>query len=561
MKRLLTAVALIILVAFGAGRGIASSPARHSTSKPARTSAIVGAPAAPSGYALVAWSELGMHCIDGKDYSIFSVLPPYNTIHAQLIKTSEPPALVTSGVAITYQSTADTKGSVDSSSAGKTNFWSYVTTLFLANVPPETGLAGNRTQSTTPQPLTYNPTEGYWEAVGIPTIPYDDKGIFNPYPMAKIVAKDLSGNDLASISIVLAVSDEMSCKNCHASGTDVNAMPATGWVNNADPAKDTKLNILKKHDDRWPISKYLTQLKTNGYTYQSSLYKTASSGTPILCAACHSDNALGLAGLTGVNSLTSDMHTLHGAQILLSTGKTLDQNSVNSDLNSCYLCHPGPVTQCKRGAMNTQLCSACHSNLTTVGSSTRTGWLDVPACQMCHNNSLRYTSTFTSKGVWRQTKDLTFATTPDAPIAGKSLYRYSTGHGALFCSACHGSPHAEFPTLQANDNVYPQALQGYVAKITECTVCHSTVPVSPTGGPHGIHTIGQSWVNQGGHQSYVDAYGYQACAYCHGLKYNGSVLSQTKIQRVFAVDDGKNKTFPALHQFTCFDCHNGPNGG
>src|SRR5579859_316892 len=555
MKRPLTVVVLIILIAFIAGNGVASAPARHDTSKSAQLSATIPL-ATTSGYALVAWSELGMHCIDGKDYSIFSVLPPYNTIHAQLIKTSEPPTLVTSGVTITYQSTADTKGSVNSSSASKTNFWSYVTTLFLANVPPETGLTGNRTQSTTPQPMTYNPTEGYWEAVGIPTIPYDDKGIFNPYPMAKVVAKDLSGNVLASISIVLAVSDEMSCKNCHASGSDVNAMPASGWVNNSDPAKDTKLNILKKHDDRWPISQYLSQLKTNGYTYQSSLYQTASSGTPILCAACHSDNALGLAGLTGIHSLTADMHTLHGAQILLSTGKTLDQNSVNSDLNSCYLCHPGPVTQCKRGAMNTQLCSACHGNLTTVGDPTRTGWLDVPSCQMCHNNSLRYTSTFT-KGVWRQTKDLTFATNPDVPLTGKSLYRYSSGHGAVFCSGCHGSPHAEYPSLQANDNVYPTALQGYVGKITECTVCHSTVPVSTTGGPHGVHTIGQSWVNEGGHQSYVDSYGYQSCAYCHGVKYNGSFLSQAKVQRTFTLEDGKIKSFTAPHQFTCYDCHNG----
>ena len=135
MQRLLPVVALIILIACSAGHGIASSPARHGTSKRDGTSTTLRAPAVTSAYALVAWSELGMHCIDGKDYSIFSVLPPYNTIHAQLIKTSEPPTLVTSGVTITYQSTADTKSSVNSSSASKTNFWSYVTTLFLANVP------------------------------------------------------------------------------------------------------------------------------------------------------------------------------------------------------------------------------------------------------------------------------------------------------------------------------------------------------------------------------------------------------------------------------------------
>src|SRR5215469_10339873 len=42
--------------------------------------------ASSSSYVLTAWSELGMHCIDGKDYSIFAVLPPFNTIRATLIR-------------------------------------------------------------------------------------------------------------------------------------------------------------------------------------------------------------------------------------------------------------------------------------------------------------------------------------------------------------------------------------------------------------------------------------------------------------------------------------------
>ncbi len=31
-------------------------------------------------YTLVAWNDLGMHCVDGKDYSVFSILPPYKPI-------------------------------------------------------------------------------------------------------------------------------------------------------------------------------------------------------------------------------------------------------------------------------------------------------------------------------------------------------------------------------------------------------------------------------------------------------------------------------------------------
>jgi hypothetical protein len=126
----------------------------------------------------------------------------------------------------------------------------------------------------------------------------------------------------------------------------------------------------------------------------------------------------------------------------------VDQNSTTSDLNSCYLCHPGPKTQCKRGAMNTQLCSSCHGNVSYVGTASRQPWFIEPACQMCHNTSQRYTTTFGSNGQWRQTTDTTFPTNNNVPITGANLYRYSTGHGSVFCSACHGSPHAEFPTLQ-----------------------------------------------------------------------------------------------------------------
>jgi len=554
MKRLLSIAAMVSLVALSCGAG-----------GPPVTSAgdalnFASGSAASAPYSLVAWSELGMHCIDGKDYSIFSILPPYNIIHAQLIKKGEPPTQIITGVTITYQATPDAKGSVNTISSSKSNFWTYITTLFLAVEPPDTGLTGNKVQSKTPQPMTYNTTEGYWEGVGIPTVPYDDKSVFNPFPMAKLVAKDSTGKILANASIVLSVSDEITCNTCHGSNTDAAAKPATGWVNNPDPSKDAKLNILKKHDDKWPISQYLSQLQTNGYTYQSSLYQTAVSGTPVLCAACHSDNALSLPGLPGIGAEASDMHTLHGPQILVSNNQTLDQNSTTSDLNSCYLCHPGPVTQCKRGAMNTQLCSNCHGNVSYVGTASRQPWLIEPACQMCHNTSQRFTTTFDSTGKWRQTTDTTFATNNNVPITGANLYRYSTGHGTVFCSACHGSPHAEFPTLQANDNVYPTKLQGYAAKITECTVCHtSQLAVTGNGGPHGLHNVGQTWVN--GHPDYVDSHGYQACAYCHGANYKGLALSQSKVVRTFTLDDGGKKTFTAGHQFSCYDCHNGPNGG
>ena len=96
-------------------------------------------------YSLLAWTELGMHCMDGKDYSIMSVLPPYNTIYAKLLTTGGKPVPVSSGVTITYQAVKDAAGSINTTSYGsggvaqKTNFWNYVRLLFLAQPLADVG--------------------------------------------------------------------------------------------------------------------------------------------------------------------------------------------------------------------------------------------------------------------------------------------------------------------------------------------------------------------------------------------------------------------------------------
>lgn len=503
-----------------------------------------------------------MHCMDGKDYSVFSVLPPYNTVYAKLIKKGTQPTMVTSGVVITYEAIADSTGSINTISSTKTNFWNYVRTLFLASVPPDVGLHSYRTQSLTPQPMSFDSARHLWEASGVPTMPYDDKGKANAYPMIKLVAKTPTGTVLAQTTVVMAVSDEMSCKTCHASGSDAAAKPPSGWENNPNPLKDVKLNILKLHDSRFTISSgMLSNLSSKGYNYQSSLYATATGGTPILCAACHQSNALDAAGMstgvTGVPALTASMHSKHGPVVNLATGTTLD--NATTPQASCYLCHPGVTTKCQRGAMQNVACYNCHGNLTAVGRSTRAGWLDEPSCQMCHQNSTRYTTTFSSTGIWRTSNDQRFATNNNVPMTGKSLYRFSEGHGGVDCSGCHGAQHAEFPTNQLNDNVSSVYLQGYAGKITECTVCHTAAPSTTNGGPHGMHTVGQDWVQA--HPDVVDQTGAAQCTYCHGANYRGSPLSKLLAQKTFKVDDGQTKSFTAGTQIGCYSCHNGPNGG
>jgi hypothetical protein len=127
-------------------------------------------------YSLIAWNDLGMHCVDGKDYSVFSILPPFNNLHAQLVNASTGKA-VTSGVTLTYQSVADPAGSINTSSASKTNFWTWVQTVYGAPLASDVGLTGNYTPSLTPRPMTLDATNGWFEAGGLPITPYDDNGI------------------------------------------------------------------------------------------------------------------------------------------------------------------------------------------------------------------------------------------------------------------------------------------------------------------------------------------------------------------------------------------------
>jgi len=103
-------------------QGVELKDSRTNSSHPSNRSAPAPGTLAPATYKLLAWSELGMHCMDGKDYSIFAVLPPYNVIHAQLVQMGEPPQRISSGVTITYEATADPTGSINTISSTKTNF-------------------------------------------------------------------------------------------------------------------------------------------------------------------------------------------------------------------------------------------------------------------------------------------------------------------------------------------------------------------------------------------------------------------------------------------------------
>ncbi|MCX6266624.1 MAG: T9SS type A sorting domain-containing protein [Bacteroidetes bacterium] len=180
---------------------------------------------------------------------------------------------------------------------------------------------------------------------------------------------------------------------------------------------------------------------------------------PIFCATCHSDNALGMPGHAGVPPFSQVIHEKHGEFIRTGTS------------DDCYKSHPGPNTQCWRDVMHSSAggitkCQDCHGSVSNVGHSIDSGrnpWLQEPSCgaTSCHGPN--------------------YAEEP-----GK-LFRNSKGHGGLFCSTCHGSPHAILPTGNDRDNVQNIALQGFSGTLSDCSVCHGYMPTGP--GPHGILNV------------------------------------------------------------------------
>lgn len=569
-------LAAIITLGYGCGGGGTGDPGATPATGSSTTSGTnsgtgsgTGTTAAPSAdYALSAWNDLGMHCVDGNDYSIMTILPPYNNLHAQLVdkRTGKQ---VTSGVTMTYEAIADLQGSINTGSASKTNFWQYVASLLGASPAPDIGLTGNPTPGRTPAPLAFNAAHGWFEAEGIPITPYDDAGNKNFYPMVNVIAKDASGTLLAAAKAVLPVSDEMTCQACHASRQTGSAAqlaarpPLSGWAFDADPQKDWKRNVLRIHDDKQKDNTTFKAALTTKGLNSAGLAATAAAGKPILCAACHASNALPGTGVAGISTLTSAQHRSHGQVVNPASNLKLDDTG---DRSACYMCHPGSVTKCLRGAMGnaadaqgnaTMGCQSCHGSMSDVGASARVGWLQQPNCQACHYDGKRETSALDpATGRLRAVGDTRFATNPDTPAAGYSLFRFSKGHGNLQCEACHGATHAEYPSSHENDNVLSVALQGYRGTIRECTTCHATVPSTTSGGPHGMHTTTTQWIS--GHKSAAKS-NTTSCAYCHGTDYKGTYLSEVRKAKSFPVE-GSTVSFLPGQRIGCYECHNGPKG-
>ncbi len=302
----------------------------------------VDIPAASMSYIVLAWSAEGMHFLN-PTYDAGVLQPPYNTLLAQVVKRGDPPQIVTTGVTLEYRVIDNTHSYGKATADPVRNyapFWDNAFELFGLDLAHDTGLnfvdAGVHNGLTGTMLLKGD----RFEADGIPIVPINDAGTWDPYQIAEIVVRDSSsGTELARTRTTAETSDEINCAKCH--GQTIN---------------DVEIgSVLAAHD------------KLSETTF-------VADGAPVLCAKCHGSPVLGTTGAGSANEyLSYAIHVFHYNQTI-----------------ACYDCHPGTTTLANRSAAHDAAdgnCTACHGTLTTLGltiSNGRVPWETESKCVDCH---------------------------------------------------------------------------------------------------------------------------------------------------------------------------------
>ncbi len=388
-------------------------------------------------YVVFAWNDLGMHCLN-PTYDTAVILPPYNTVWAQVVQRGNPPQIVTTGLSVQYRIVNNT---ISSTKGTFGQFWTYVQQLFGTTLALNTGL-------NLEDPAIHNGLAGtmvakgdHFQVNGIPLTPIDDSNVWNPYQVIEVTVKDGTGAVVAQTRATVPTSDEINCAKCHG----------------ANPF----LDVLQKHDANEGTSLVSQQ--------------------PVLCASCHGSPALGQSGPGSAGKYLSEaIHGFHATR-----GAT------------CYDCHPGTTTQCNRSLAHTAAdgnCSNtnCHGSMANIAASiangSKTPWLVEPKCVNCHTGVAEVD---TGTTLYRNAKGhggMYCAGCHGSPHAMVPSREASDNYQALqyqskavtigSCGACHtgskGLGTGEFLSEHGSNG-----------RPTACNICHTAITtINTTVWPH-----------------------------------------------------------------------------
>lgn len=399
-------------------------------------------------YVILVNNDLGMHCMN-KDHANMSILPPFNTLNAQVIKRGLWPVLptvITNGVSIAYSVPGNTY------SVGKTDFWDYDVALFGVDLPPNVGLTGKGLSG------TFDVQGDMFIAEGIPLTPFTDANptVEDPYQQALVVLRDNQGLELATSRPVMPVSTEVTCVStgCHSSENAI----------------------------------------LNGHPNESGF---DPNNRPILCAGCH--NSVVLTGSTAPGTEGYFSQVLHDKHSFI--------EEQTPGIAACQHCHPGQNTRCLRGTMNTDhgmICQDCHGSMSNVAGTIehngRIPWVDEPACRTCHTSvygepvGVRYRDARGHGGVMcTGCHNSPHAIFPSREARDNQVVMDLQGHAGTLsdCTVCHGTnptgagPHGVMAVSAVEDEVFHGAgkLTIYPAPLQpgrQCTILAASK--RPSGG-------------------------------------------------------------------------------
>ena len=491
---------------------------------------------------VMATNDLGMHCTC-PGASTFIVLPPFNTLRAQVFeRVGENPKILSdpNDIRVEYSILENS----DQALKGDPYFQNWI--QYGPKLFPGFSFvrSDGRIQGLTGATLSgeMEAKGGWWEVVGVPAYPIEDPNGAqidplggpnrNPYLTGVVRVFDQATNTLLAETTTTIPVAYGGCCGCHLSIAQDYGMQPTP-------------------EDSFKVMGMLHAQNGSGIDISKIDPDGDGVGGPIRCSQCHLDPAMGETQPPGYAGYPTSKYTfsevVHRFHVESPQVAAYDPDIARN----CYDCHPGNGVNCYRGHHKGKnlWCTDCHGDLNqrVAQGQLKAPWSPdtLPSCENCHTNT-------GEGGGWL------------GVFGGK--YLNSKGHKGdkVLCSTCHGEPHALYPSTLAKDNEQPQALQGRSEAIGVCDVCHigkdSNWRVPPHKGTPGYSGGGGTSVGTGGT---IDAAQEldTTCLNCHGDRRNKVSCSNTK----WLGHDGSkvsHEVFVAVSQYlTGSDCGTGSGTG